>query len=63
LKAIGDGKRPIKVRHRFDENGHRVLVALSADQTFEFEALDELAPLDENDLPNCLLGDLFRSLS
>jgi hypothetical protein len=59
-KAVGDGKRPIKVRHRFDNNGHRVLVGLSADQTFEFEALDELL-LDENGLPNCFLGDLFRS--
>jgi hypothetical protein len=46
LSAIG--KRPPKFRHRFDKNGHRVLVGRSVEQTLEFEALDELAPLDEN---------------
>jgi hypothetical protein len=46
LSAIG--KRPPTFRHRFDQNGHRVLVGLSVEQIFELEALDELAPLHEN---------------
>jgi hypothetical protein len=34
-------------RYRIDENGHSVLLGLSIEETFEFETLDELAPLDE----------------
>jgi hypothetical protein len=34
-------------RYRIDENGHRVLLGLSIEETFEFETLDDLAPLDE----------------
>jgi hypothetical protein len=34
-------------RYRIDENGHRVLVGLSIEETFEFETLDDLAPSDE----------------
>jgi hypothetical protein len=56
------GKRPPKFRRHFDKNGHRVLVGLSVEQTFEFEALDELAPLHENGLLSCFLGDVFRGL-
>ena len=34
-------------RYRIDEDGHRVLLGLSIEETFEFETLDDLAPLDE----------------
>jgi hypothetical protein len=34
-------------RYSIDENGRRVLVGLSVQETFEFETLDELSPLDE----------------
>jgi hypothetical protein len=34
-------------RYRIDENGRRVLVGLSIEETFEFETLDDLAPSDE----------------
>jgi hypothetical protein len=34
-------------RYGIDENGHRVLVGLSIEETFEFETLDDLSPLDE----------------
>jgi hypothetical protein len=34
-------------RYGVDENGRRVLLGLSVEETFEFEALDDLAPLDE----------------
>jgi hypothetical protein len=34
-------------RYRIDENGHGVLLGLSIEETFEFETLDEQAPLDE----------------
>jgi hypothetical protein len=34
-------------RYRIDENGHRVLLGLSVEETFEFETLDDQAPLDE----------------
>jgi hypothetical protein len=34
-------------RYRIDENGHRVLLGLSIEETFEFETLDDQAPLDE----------------
>jgi hypothetical protein len=33
-------------RYRIDENGRRVLVGLSIEQTFEFETLHDLAPSD-----------------
>ena len=33
-------------RYRIDENGHRVLVGLSIEETFEFETFGELAPSD-----------------
>jgi len=38
-------KRPPKFRYRFDKNGHRVLVGLSAEQTFEFERTRRTGPL------------------
>jgi hypothetical protein len=34
-------------RYGTDEDGHRVLIGLSVEETFEFETLDDLAPLDE----------------
>lgn len=34
-------------RYGVDENGRRVLLGLSVEETFEFETLDDLAPLDE----------------
>jgi hypothetical protein len=34
-------------RYRIDVNGHRVLLGLSIEETFEFETLDDLPPLDE----------------
>jgi hypothetical protein len=34
-------------RYRIDENGHRVLLGLSIEETFEFETLADQAPLDE----------------
>lgn len=34
-------------RYGVDEKGRRVLLGLSVEETFEFEALDDLAPLDE----------------
>jgi hypothetical protein len=34
-------------RYRIDENGRRVLVGLSIEETFEFETLDDLAPSDD----------------
>ena len=34
-------------RYRIDEDGHRILIGLSIEETFEFETLDDLAPLDE----------------
>jgi hypothetical protein len=33
-------------RYRIDENGRRVLVGLTIEETFEFETLDDLAPSD-----------------
>ena len=35
-------------RYGPDENGQRVLIGLSIEETFEFETLDDLSPLDEN---------------
>jgi hypothetical protein len=35
-------------RYRIDENGRRVLVGLSIEETFEFETLDDLAPSGDN---------------
>ena len=35
-------------RYHSDEDGNRVLVGLSIEETFEFETLDEIAPFDEN---------------
>jgi len=34
-------------RYHIDEDGHRVLLGLSIEETFEFETLDDLAPRDE----------------
>jgi hypothetical protein len=34
-------------RYRINENGRRVLVGLSIEETFEFETLDDLAPSDD----------------
>ena len=34
-------------RYSVDENGRRVLLGLSIEETFEFETLDDLAPIDE----------------
>jgi hypothetical protein len=34
-------------RYGVDEKGRRVLLGLSVEETFEFETLDDLAPLDE----------------
>jgi hypothetical protein len=34
-------------RYCTNENGHRVLIGLSIQETFEFETLDDLAPLDD----------------
>jgi hypothetical protein len=34
-------------RYHIDENGNRVLVGFSIEETFEFETLDDLTPLDE----------------
>jgi hypothetical protein len=34
-------------RYGTDKDGLRVLIGLSVEETFEFEALDDLAPLDE----------------
>ncbi len=38
-----------KLPKRFgvDEDGNRVLIGLSIEETFEFETLDDLAPLDD----------------
>ena len=35
-------------RYRIDKSGRRVLVGLSIEETFEFETLDDLAPLDSS---------------
>jgi hypothetical protein len=34
-------------RYGVDENGRRVLLGLSVEETFEFETLDDQSPLDE----------------
>jgi hypothetical protein len=34
-------------RYSTDKHGHRVLIGLSTEETFEFETLDDLSPLDE----------------
>jgi hypothetical protein len=34
-------------RYGTDKDGHRVLIGLSVEETFEFETLDDLSPLDE----------------
>jgi hypothetical protein len=34
-------------RYRVDKRGRRALVGLSIEETFEFETLDDLAPLDD----------------
>jgi hypothetical protein len=34
-------------RYGTDKDGRRVLIGLSIEETFEFETLDDLAPLDE----------------
>jgi hypothetical protein len=38
-------------RYRIDESGRRVLVGLSIEETFEFETLSDLAPLDDSGSP------------
>ena len=38
-------------RYRVDKNGRRVLVGLSIEETFEFETLSDLAPLDDSGSP------------
>ena len=38
-------------RYRVDKSGRRVLVGLSIEETFEFETLDDLAPLDDSGSP------------
>jgi hypothetical protein len=38
-------------RYRVDKRGCRVLVGLSIEETFEFEVLNELAPLDDSGSP------------
>jgi hypothetical protein len=38
-------------RYHLDKSGRRVLVGLSIGETFEFEALSELAPLDDTGSP------------
>jgi hypothetical protein len=35
-------------RYSTDKNGHRVLIGLTIEETFEFETLDDFPPLDEN---------------
>lgn len=34
-------------RYRVDKDGRRVLIGLSIEETFEFETIEELAPMDE----------------
>jgi hypothetical protein len=34
-------------RYGIDEDGRQVLIGLSIEETFEFETLDDLSPLDE----------------
>lgn len=60
LSAIRQAATKVPPPLRLEQS--RVLVGLSVEQTFELEALDELAPLDENGLLSCFLGDLFHSL-
>ena len=38
-------------RYHIDESGRRVLVGLSIEETFEFETLSDLAPLDDSGSP------------
>jgi hypothetical protein len=38
-------------RYRVDKSRHRVLVGLSIEETFEFEALSDLTPLDDTGSP------------
>jgi hypothetical protein len=38
-------------RYRIDKSGRRVLVGLSIEETFEFETLSDLAPLDDSGSP------------
>src|SRR5713226_8094278 len=38
-------------RYRVDKSGCRVLVGLSIEETFEFETLSDLAPLDDSGSP------------
>ena len=35
-------------RYYVDENGHRVLIGLNVEETFEFEALDETSPVADD---------------
>jgi hypothetical protein len=36
-------------RYFVDRNGRRVLIGLTIEETFEFETLDSMTPLDEGD--------------
>jgi len=47
LRHVGFPFDQLPKRYRIDENGHRVLLGLSNEETFEFETLDNQAPLDE----------------
>jgi len=48
-------------RYRIDENGRRVLVGLSIEETFEFETLDDISPFDESGYYITSLGKMaFR---
>jgi hypothetical protein len=60
LSAIGQAATKVPPPLRQERSSRSS--GLSVEQTFEFEALDELAPLHENDLLSCFLGDVFRSL-
>jgi hypothetical protein len=35
-------------RYYVDKNGHRVLIGLTVEETFEFEALDETPPVGDD---------------
>jgi hypothetical protein len=47
-KSVGFPTDSLPRRYSTDNNGRRVLVGLSVEETFEFETLDDLAPLDDS---------------
>jgi hypothetical protein len=47
VSAARPSRPTFSQRYRVDANGERVLVGLTIEETFEFETLDDIAPLDD----------------